>query len=1435
MLTSVFSSLYAQGTTYEVNFASINLVNIQLGADCDRTVIYKNLLSGADDIDGDGLVPPEAAFIIEIEDNNPDNGAVVDGCGNWNYTIRPNPDSMVVGFTFGSGVIMASDATPPAQFGTAGAGTGPFFTAELQNLTINTLSSAVSRTFTLNGSSGFPNMSTLDAELMNRLLAGGDIPRFTDACSDVTVTVEDNVRVTGDCDDIVITRTFRAVDESMTCVNTANNPGSGETVVTYDLLLQRPDIFNVQPPAELVTYECSDPAAADRFPEPRPEDYPFFDNPDGPVFLNGVYGNVGASFENTAPIQLCDATIKYVRTYTVIDWCDTDNVRTFSQLVKVGDTGAPTIIDPTQDLNFDGTADDGPLVYSTNAQNCGAFINTNAGGLQITDGCSSVMTVEAFILMAGDSTDTVGPINVNAPNPIDRLSPFLPVGPHVLRYVATDECGNRAVSELDIVVEDRSGPVVIVEDALNVSLSNNGFAILTARDLDEGSYDDCTDIILEITFANPESMMPIGEFGLDITLSCIDVGSVPVIIRATDENGNTNSRTSVINVIDNSAPVCIAPGDLSLDCNEAEEMLPEDVNAFFNSDPNGTTGMLNELFGEPTSLDNCGNEQTSQLVSAEINDCGTGRLTRTFTVTDSRGFASAPGCNQIIAIRGVRNYTVEFPADASASCGNSPAFDDVGYTALGCDMVVTFVETDTFFAASDACFKLRRTIEVINWCEYNGNDPFYTIRRDADQDGNLEESTFLHVMPTDNGTVATLDRDGDRDNGNTIGFLDVDDLVNGDFDSDSDGDTGYNDSGSRGAFRYVQFIKVYDDIAPTITNISTDVTPSTDCNGGGIQIDYNIVDDCIGSDLFTLVELDLDFVAGGGFTTTRVLTDEEVIMDNNGLVTVLLPDLPVGEHAIRVRATDGCGNHNGRIIEFEILEESVVTPICAGRLTFVLAPDGAGGGIAKVEADDYIVSVNNNCANQPIDYSIYREEGEANLTTFLPAPGRVDFKVTCADSDLELAVRIYTFTPSGASSFCNGVAFIDAAPSINCRPEANASLSGFVVSPNDDLLRDIPVHITDLRTMNEMMNTDANGSFLFTPLTEGAEYMVEPRMGQEVDLRRVKTSDITVIAEHALGTRTLSDPYRMIAADANGDGYIDVGDMIAIRRVILGVDLTFDGPSYRFIRRDFDLEGLTEGWDPSIFPTTYTVEELDGHNREADFIAVEIGDVFVQPEGRETRSLVAADALLAAGERTELTLTADRLAGFQGTLEATDGLTIEGWSSELLGAGHVNDRQLHQGLLSFSYDGTEDLSQQAIITLHLRAAAQLRISDYLSVSDRITYREAVAPEGSTASLGLSFSATPGGAGIMLHQNFPNPAAAHTNIVFELPTATDVRLEVRDLQGRLVTERRLAGAAGRNTITLSTNDDLKNTTGILSYTITVGKERLTKRMTVVATR
>jgi len=83
----------------------------------------------------------------------------------------------------------------------------------------------------------------------------------------------------------------------------------------------------------------------------------------------------------------------------------------------------------------------------------------------------------------------------------------------------------------------------------------------------------------------------------------------------------------------------------------------------------------------------------------------------------------------------------------------------------------------------------------------------------------------------------------------------------------------------------------------------------------------------------------------------------------------------------------------------------------------------------------------------------------------------------------------------------------------------------------------------------------------------------------------------------------------------------------------------------------------------------------------------------------------------------------------------------------------------------------------------------------------------------------------------LHQNFPNPFNASTNIEYDVVTDSHVTLMVRNLLGRTVTELvNSRQAAGRHTVTF---DATNLTSGLYFYTVKIGNEfAATKKMLLV---
>ena len=84
----------------------------------------------------------------------------------------------------------------------------------------------------------------------------------------------------------------------------------------------------------------------------------------------------------------------------------------------------------------------------------------------------------------------------------------------------------------------------------------------------------------------------------------------------------------------------------------------------------------------------------------------------------------------------------------------------------------------------------------------------------------------------------------------------------------------------------------------------------------------------------------------------------------------------------------------------------------------------------------------------------------------------------------------------------------------------------------------------------------------------------------------------------------------------------------------------------------------------------------------------------------------------------------------------------------------------------------------------------------------------------------------------LHPNFPNPFNPSTMIVYDLPEASDVRLEIYDLMGRNInTVVNQNQPAGRHFIIWNANDYLGNqvSAGVYLYRLQAGNKIFTRKM------
>jgi hypothetical protein len=112
------------------------------------------------------------------------------------------------------------------------------------------------------------------------------------------------------------------------------------------------------------------------------------------------------------------------------------------------------------------------------------------------------------------------------------------IGEFTTLVTVSDIHGNSIQRSLDVTLVDNLAPIALAQD-LNVQLDENGLATITGLDADNGSEDNCSIALRDLS---------VSEF------TCDDIGQVEVTLTVVDESGNQDETTFIATVEDNVGP-----------------------------------------------------------------------------------------------------------------------------------------------------------------------------------------------------------------------------------------------------------------------------------------------------------------------------------------------------------------------------------------------------------------------------------------------------------------------------------------------------------------------------------------------------------------------------------------------------------------------------------------------------------------------------------------------------------------------------------------------------------------------------------------------------------------------------------------------------------------------------------------------------------------
>ena len=173
------------------------------------------------------------------------------------------------------------------------------------------------------------------------------------------------------------------------------------------------------------------------------------------------------------------------------------------------------------------------------------------------------------------------------------------------------------------------------------------------------------------------------------------------------------------------------------------------------------------------------------------------------------------------------------------------------------------------------------------------------------------------------------------------------------------------------------------------------------------------------------------------------------------------------------------------------------------------------------------------------------------------------------------------------------------------------SINGNIIYPNKKPINAATISLTGTTTATTQSSL---GNYGFNGLPTGS-YAIKPAKNKDITKANgINTIDVLLTNRHILNTFKLNSPYKLIAADVNGDKRINTVDLLRIKRLILGIDTTFTKASgatnvnrlWEFVDSSYTFPDTT---NPFPFKDSISFTNLTSNKINQTFIGVKLGDV----------------------------------------------------------------------------------------------------------------------------------------------------------------------------------------------------------------------------------
>jgi hypothetical protein len=1111
----------------------------------------------------------------------------------------------------------------------------------------------------------------------------------------------------------------------------------------------------------------------------------------------------------------CNSTRKIVRLWTVLDWCS-GTMFPCTQVINATNTDGPTIVASDLTVSVD------PWTCSSNF--------TFPPPTILHDVCD-----------ANPKYTVRGPLGVTIRWDIPSKR-FIAIGVlkgvHTFTYVGLDCCNHESYDEVTVTVLDKTPPVAVAKQNIIISLTtgseSDGIAKLYTNSVDNGSYDSCTPVHLELrreedptrdndgcgytgnkTYnadghpndgsTNPTKPDYDPDNGEYVKFCCDDItnfeGSVPygivkVWMRVWDDgdmdgvygsSGDNYNETWVnVRVEDKLTPIINCPPPVTINCDDDEHNLA--------------------VTGKATAYSNCLDLEVEYTDKHYLNNCKIGYIDRTWRIKNRTSVVCVQRITKVNPFGPFTYDKIKWPKDTTTNCANGLDTNKPTWTSGPCDVIGVSLKSDTFYFEGNACMKILNRWTVINWCQYDPND--------NEPDGYYTHTQIIKVIDEQKPTLGSC---ADKIIENTSANCTLKDLVLTQTATDQ-GQCASN------WLKWIVFVDLWGD--GTNDYEYSSFLPSTDAtfndsNGNGIKDVY------------------VSPTGQGG--TVRVTLPEDVVGN-------------MSNHKVTWKVVDGCGNVTACTQNIIVVDKKKPTPYCL-NISSALMKNG------KVElwAVDFNVGSFDNCTIKPnLIYTFneaspvatkiaqthyFKGNGEnateaeynaGNAQKWIPATKSSGMVFDCGDLP-SVDVKLTVWDEKGNYDFC--VVKLNLADNQGaCNPNANTTVSGSILTSAGKGLSNTEVILDNgIAEMLKTTTTNSQGGYTFNNTIMKYDYTIASKKNDDY-LNGVSTLDLVMIQRHILAIEKLNGPYNIIAADANGDTKVTANDLLDIRKLILGVTDKFPGSdSWKFIDKH---QTFVDANNPWPLTEKISIANLSSVMSDQNFVAVKVGDVngsaitnvnSTSTESRSTVELVTENKALAVNESHSIVCSAnaDVVYGMQFTLTLNNADLL----SVYVGGKKLSDSNIAKigdNKYTMSWNDNNAIKGNEIITFNIVSKVNAKVSELVALNSNITSAEVYTGEElKTNKLSLKFGGNDSNSEFALFQNEPNPFHDKTNISFYLPEAGDAALKVFDVTGKVVYSNKRSFGKGLNSFTISRND--LPSTGVMIYQVESGLNVQTKKM------